>query len=178
MVILGNLMDEIKSVFESTKDIVKRRNAVCLNLACGNVRHEGMIGVDIVKTPAVDIQLDLIYGLWPWQESSVDLIYCAHFFEHIAQYNRRVFLENCYRVLKPDGQLTLVFPKWNTTRALADPTHEWPPVTTEYFLYYNKKWLSENRVTHFTAKTDFSYIYFELPINEDQADIVVQLRKL
>jgi predicted SAM-dependent methyltransferase len=58
-----------------------------IDLACGNSKKEGYIGVDITETPSVDIVHDLTVYPWPFEDSSVDEIHCSHYIEHIKHDN-------------------------------------------------------------------------------------------
>jgi len=54
-----------------------------LNLACGDKKKEGFIGIDITETDSTDIIHDLNVYPWPFEDNSVDEIYCSHYIEHI-----------------------------------------------------------------------------------------------
>lgn len=43
-------------------------------------------------------------------DSSVDIVFCSHFIEHLTRDEGDAFLKECYRVLKPKGILRLVIP--------------------------------------------------------------------
>lgn len=130
---------------------------VKLNLACGGVAIEGYIGIDIHKTEATDMVMDLLKFPWPFEDNSVDTIYCSHFFEHIPKELRVPFMEECYRILKVDADMKVVVPAYNSERAVMDFTHEWPPITGNSFLYFNKPWRETNKLTHgpYDIKADF-----------------------
>jgi len=49
-----------------------------------------------VKTEAVDLN-----GVWPYADSSFDVVHCAQVIEHL--HNTRLFVQECLRVLKPGG---------------------------------------------------------------------------
>jgi predicted SAM-dependent methyltransferase len=79
-----------------------------LNLACGPNRKEDWINIDL--TDGVDLKLDLRERL-PFSAESVEVIYSAHFFEHL-NYPSEVlsFLRECYRVLIPGGSFSVGVP--------------------------------------------------------------------
>jgi SAM-dependent methyltransferase len=60
---------------------------VRIDLGCGNNKREGFIGLDFVDAPAVDHVLDLTQDRYPFDDSSVDEVFSAHFLEHIAMPN-------------------------------------------------------------------------------------------
>lgn len=132
-----------------------------LDLACGNHKAEGHIGIDLFKTDAADYTFDLLKYPWPVDDEIVDGIHCAHFFEHIPGRLRPKFIDECYRILKPKAQMTIIVPHWSSMRSVQDYSHEWPPVAETSFLYFNKKWREDNKLTHgvYNLKCDFDFGY-------------------
>lgn len=121
---------------------------VKLELACGNYRREGYIGVDKVKTPETDVVCDLLTFPWPWEDNSVDEAVCVHFFEHIPGKLRPRFMEELWRILKPEARVIISVPPWNSERAYQDFTHEWPPVTPASMHYFSKDWRDRSGMNH------------------------------
>lgn len=80
-----------------------------LHLACGNVRKDGWINIDIVETPATDLVLDLAQDL-PFPDASCELIYCEHFLEHLDPYQGLQFLAECRRLLRPGAWMRIAMP--------------------------------------------------------------------
>jgi len=78
-----------------------------LNLGCGNIRQEGFINIDIVKTPATDIVADVTKGL-PFKDSSVDEVYGRMFLEHVTDFDG--VMNEIYRVAKHNAKLTFIVP--------------------------------------------------------------------
>lgn len=56
-----------------------------------------------------DAEVDIRHRL-PYEDDSVDLIFCEHCIEHITQHEAIRFLEECRRILKPGGHVRIVFP--------------------------------------------------------------------
>ena len=103
-----------------------------LNLGCGSQVPEGWINVDyalgarVYKLPFFrtlnkkirffDLDWDeniVICNLkkqFPWDESSVDVIYTSHTLEHFSKEEGRDFLTKCYKVLKKEGIIRVVVP--------------------------------------------------------------------
>ncbi len=95
-----------------------------LNVGCGNQKMAGWIGIDRVKTAAAGIVRDITRGL-PFDDSSVDEIFCDNVLEHIGPSDDFVFLLNeFYRVLKPGGLATIIVPDGRSQAAWQDPTHQ------------------------------------------------------
>lgn len=57
----------------------------------------------------------------PENDNSVSLIYCAHTLEHLEKDSGKKFLEECYRILAPDGVMRVALP--NTTNDFKFVTH-------------------------------------------------------
>lgn len=111
-----------------------------LDFGCGVRKKEGYHGIDIKPFPGVDTVLDAGTQPWPWGDNTVDEVYASHFIEHLTAQQRIHFVNEAYRVLKPNGQLNMVAPSWSSMRAYGDLTHQWPPVTQFWPLYLNREW--------------------------------------
>jgi len=97
---------------------------VKLHLGCGNTRIPGFVNVDMVKTPAVDMQADIKF-LSGIDNDSVDLIYTCNTIEHLSRYEIGSTLKRWYKILKPGGilrvsvpDLEAVFKYYNKTKDL------------------------------------------------------------
>lgn len=131
-----------------------------LNLGCGGKPGmPGFINVDKVQTKVTDQIVDLFQFPWPWEDGSVDEIHCIHFFEHVPAKLRVPFMEECYRILKEGGCLSIVVPSYNSQRYYQDFTHEWPPIVPNSFLYFIRDWREANELTHgeYEMKCNFEY---------------------
>jgi len=62
-------------------------NELKLDLACGDNKREGYIGIDIAKTDGVDHIVDLQAYPWPIESESAEEINCSHYIEHIKHDN-------------------------------------------------------------------------------------------
>lgn len=109
--------------------------SIRLNLGCGPQTPEGWINVDyalgaqIAKLPifsALSKRLGMFNLDWdekilicdlrkqfPWSDNSVDCIYSSHTLEHFSKDEGRQFLQECHRVLKPNGVIRIVVPDLN-----------------------------------------------------------------
>jgi SAM-dependent methyltransferase len=132
-----------------------------LDLACGNNKREGFLGVDKFATDATDHTFDLLTFPWPIADGAVAEVHCSHFFEHIPGQLRPRFMDEVYRVLKTGGQAVIITPYWSSMRSIQDFTHEWPPVCEASFMYFNKGWRETNKLTHgaYNMKCDFDFGY-------------------
>lgn len=133
--------------------------ALKLDLGCGDNKLEGFTGVDFSSDCGADIVHDLTVAPYPFEKESAEEIHSAHFFEHLNGAQRIVFMEECWRILKPEGKMTIITPYWSSTRAIQDPTHQWPPICEASYFYFNKKWRDDNRLTHYGIKCNFEYSF-------------------
>lgn len=130
------------------------------NLACGDIKMDGFKGVDIAKTDSTDVVLDLINEEWSFAEDgTVDEFWVAHFFEHMDGPERIRFMEKCYNKLKEGAKMTIISPYYTSMRAIQDPTHKWPPISEASFLYFNKDWMEQNKLSHYGINADFDFTY-------------------
>lgn len=138
-----------------------KKSLLKLDLGCGDNKREGFKGVDFVKTKSTDYVHDLFSFPWPFKENSVEEVHCSHFFEHVPAHLRPKFMDEIYRILAPGGKVTIITPYFNSVRATQDFTHEWPPISPNSFLYFNKKWREDNKLTHghYAMKCDFDFTY-------------------
>lgn len=126
-----------------------------LDLGCGNKKKDGFTGVDIVPLPQVDVVLDMEKFPWPFEDNSIDEIYCSHYIEHTSDLVR--FMEEVWRITKPGAKVTVMAPHYGSVLAIQDPTHK-RLIAPETFLYFNKKWREDYTIGYYPVKTDFEII--------------------
>lgn len=131
-----------------TVEAVNARPPVCLDLGCGANKAPGFLGVDAYETADVDVVQDLLSYPWPWRDGEVDEVRCSHFLEHVPGGARLRFFDELWRVLKVGGKATFITPSCDSNRAIQDPSHCWPPVCPEFYLYVNRGWREANKLTH------------------------------
>ncbi len=86
---------------------LSKSNNIYLELGSGSKRGEGeWTTVDIF---GADINYNLSYGI-PLKNGTVDKIYSSHFLEHLSFKEIVTFLEECKRVLKPNGIFSVCVP--------------------------------------------------------------------
>lgn len=78
-------------------------------LELGSGAKKGQNGWITIDFTGADIAHDLRKGI-PFPADSVDRIYTSHMLEHIPFRDLLVFLNECYRVLKKDGELSVCVP--------------------------------------------------------------------
>jgi SAM-dependent methyltransferase len=111
--------DGVHGVWDRVR--VAGREPVVLDLGCGDTtQYHTNIGVDRRPAKAVAVIADLSQAL-PFADSSADRVFTVHVLEHLLDY--LPLLDECHRVLRPDGVLHLMAPWWRHVNAVADPTH-------------------------------------------------------
>ncbi len=80
-----------------------------LNLGCGSRYHKDWINLDFKSNSEYVIEYDLHTAL-PFENESVDVGYTSHVLEHFSKCFAPKFLEECFRVLKPNAILRVVVP--------------------------------------------------------------------
>jgi SAM-dependent methyltransferase len=130
-----------------------------IDLGCGDNKREGFFGIDKFKTASTDAECDLLKFPWPLADASVDEAHCSNFFEHVPAAQRKPFMEELHRVMKPGAKATFITPMGD--RMSQDPTHQWPPIVPGSYLYFNQGWLKDNKLTHgdYVTTADFDYSY-------------------
>jgi SAM-dependent methyltransferase len=152
-----------------------------LDLGCGRTKRDGFTGVDSIAFPGVDIVTNLadllhtkacderrekeqgctcprdrhVFKPWPWENDSVDEAVSSHFVEHLDAHQRRHFVEELWRVLKPEATAQIIVPYAFSERAYGDLTHQWPPLVGFWFFYLDASWCAQNSAHH-TYKANFS----------------------
>ena len=95
-----------------------------------------------------------------FQENSVDEITVEHIFHLVPGPMRGAFMDECFRILKVGGKLTISVPYYSHMRAVQDFMHAWPPVCEASFLYFNKGWREANKIDYdLHCDFDFGYGY-------------------
>lgn len=144
-----------------------------LDLGCGQNPKEGFEGVDL-HSPLASHKVNLFKFPFPWADSSVSEIWCSHFLEHVparevegrdldgrssdllGQDMLCAFMDECWRVLKPNGKMTIIVPNGFSNGGLQDPTHR-RYFVQETFAYFSKAQRDALKLGHYLGKCDFDY---------------------
>ena len=126
-----------------------------LDLGCGLRKRAGFLGVDASPDCGADFVHDLRQRPWPFDDASVDEVYCSHFLEHLDGPERMDFMDELYRVMKPGAKALFITPYWTGVGAVQDPTHKWPPISERSYLYFNAAARRSMYVEHYAIRCDF-----------------------
>lgn len=106
-----------------------------LELGCGNHPTQGYTHHDRWKhSQHVDLAFELESIPWPLLAGSVTALLAIDVFEHL-KLDVQVWLDECWRVLRPNGQLTMRLPAYDNPYSWRDPTHQ-RVFHPESFLYW------------------------------------------
>lgn len=110
---------------------------------------------------------------WPFPDGSIEEALCAFRFHRVPAQVRGPFMNELWRVLAPGGKAVFVVPYWSSARAIQDPTAEWPPLSEQSFLYFNKGFRDANQGDpSWTCDFDFVYGYTFDPETVNKSDEV------
>ncbi|MFH1398957.1 MAG: methyltransferase domain-containing protein [Candidatus Woesearchaeota archaeon] len=173
-------LGKIQEVDKDATIIQDEKSFLRLDLACGNNKKPGFIGMDISTDTQADIICDL--SRFPWKlysnkwsapegildeidngilifkDSSVGEFFCSHYIEHTKDI--KSFMEEVYRILIPKGKVTFIAPYYSSIRAFQDYTHV-RPISESTFLYFNQRWLEANSLQHYNVNCNFEVVYMK-----------------
>lgn len=81
-----------------------------LHIGCGNIKVEGFINIDVLKTPATDFVCRIEDLPKYIKRNSIELIYTSHVLEHFSKHSSLNILKMFYEFLIPSGELRLSVP--------------------------------------------------------------------
>ena len=105
-----------------------------------------------------DIVCDVEKEQLPFAASTVSEIYSSHVFEHIEDIQS--VMNECHRVLAPDGLLTIRVPYWSSEGAYRDPTHVrfFTEKTFEY-------WRPDSECAYYASSAPFELLGVEYELH-------------
>lgn len=143
-------------------EVAEDKKLLRIDLACGQRKKEGFLGVDSAATECADYVHDLTKYPWPFEDESVQEFRCAHYVEHIpiqladGSYGLHKFMEEVWRCLMPGGTITIEVPYYMSEGAFQDPTH-CRFITDKSFVYYNQD-VVKGALDHYLPKCNFEEI--------------------
>ena len=140
---------------KALQKLLSRKGGILLDLGCGSNKQPGeWLGMDKRKIPGVDLVWDLEKLPYPLPDESCLSIIGSHIVEHIKPWLMIDFMNELWRITKPNGQLFFVHPYGVNPLFVQDPTHCNPcsEATWQYFdpdwplykVYEPKPWKLEN----------------------------------
>ncbi len=80
-----------------------------LNLGCGQKYHKDWLNIDFVSNSEYVKSHNLLEGI-PLKDDSVNVVYHSHILEHFSKNDGFRFMQECFRVLKPNGIIRIAVP--------------------------------------------------------------------
>lgn len=112
-----------------------------LNLGAGIREEPGFTPVDLYAPGA--LRVDLQQFPWPWDDESVDEIWCCHYIEHQPPALWVPFVDEMWRIMKMGATATVIHPNLQSARAFQDPFHQ-DFIPMERWQYVMRYWRDEN----------------------------------
>lgn len=91
-------------------------------------------------------------------DGSASEVFSAYMLNRIPGPERLKWMSEVWRVLVPQGKITVIVPYWSSPRAIQDPFSAYPPLCEQSFLYFNKQFREMNKV-EFKGDCDFDFVY-------------------
>jgi SAM-dependent methyltransferase len=97
-----------------------------LDLGCGTFpykakENEDVTSVDLRKEVNPTIVHNLFQFPYPFDDNSFDIVYASHVMEHMK--DNIEFMDEIYRIAKPDAKVIIRVPHFSGRSAWCDPTH-------------------------------------------------------
>lgn len=80
-----------------------------LNIACGARYSNKWINIDFHADSSDVRKVNILSGL-PFEDASLDAVYCSHFLEHLSLEQAKKLIREALRILKPKGVFRVVVP--------------------------------------------------------------------
>lgn len=117
----------------SPKTLKKESNngshPIKINLGAGTDLFEGYVNVDFLKLPGIDVVHNLLHFPYPFKDNSATNISAVDVVEHLPNFTKEdepmiiKFIDECYRILQPGGELYIQTPGYRAEFLWQDPTH-------------------------------------------------------
>ena len=115
------------------QETTPEKRPIRLNLGCGGDIRPGWVNHDRTMHEGTDVAWDLRHVPWPIEDDTCDDVLARDVIEHLPDVVP--FMDECWRVLKPDGTLTIGTALAGSKNHWTDPTHfrGFLPESFDYF---------------------------------------------
>jgi SAM-dependent methyltransferase len=103
--------------------LFEKAKGIKLDIGCGIFKQKGCLGMDIVRHPNVDIVHDVQKFPWPIPDNICSWILMSHLWEHIEPKYRFQVMDECWRIIRHDGQFWISCPYAGSPLEAAHPAH-------------------------------------------------------
>jgi len=116
--------------------------------------------VEIEKLDLIEFSTEALTSFpLNYENESVKEISCIHKLEYVPSRARIPLFEEFYRILVPEGKISIIVCYWSSPRAIQDPMYEFPTWCEQSFLYFNKDFRSTNLLPKIKCHFDFTFGY-------------------
>ncbi|MBU0650256.1 methyltransferase domain-containing protein [Patescibacteria group bacterium] len=138
-----------------------------LNVGCGIHKKEGYTRIDKEASVQPDYVLNIEKQRLPFEDNSVDEILAENILEHLR--NIDFFMEEAWRVLKPNGLLEIIVPHYHHHQAYSDPDHI-RYFTEHTFSYWCRKTIGSDGRLVIRGKMDFDIKLIQNLIDQETVE--------
>lgn len=112
-------------VVADISELLEANSGIRLDIGCGRNKTPGWVGMDFQELEGVDIVHDWNDMPWPLPDESCLQILASHVVEHVNPANGHFlrWMDECWRLLKPNGSLAIIVPYATSHGMFQDPTH-------------------------------------------------------
>lgn len=113
-------------ISKNTKNLLEKRKVSLVDIGCGAAKQgPNWFGIDYRKLPGVDLVQDLESFPWKIPSDSFNTAVASHVVEHINPAHGIFisFMNEVWRILKPDAEFIIGAPYATSTGMFRDPTH-------------------------------------------------------
>jgi hypothetical protein len=140
-----------------------------LNLGCGLKPITGAVNHDLEKHAAhVDVSWDLNKYPYPWESDQFEQVVMDDVMEHLDDVVKT--MDECWRIMKLGGIITIKVPRWDHWTSWCDPTHKRTFMQCSFEYFTNEGF---GKTFPFYTKYKWKQIRAEV----DDGNIVFQLMK-
>lgn len=128
-----------------------------LDIGCGVQKKPEFLGIDKIETAHTDYVFDITKDRFPFDDGSVEELYCGDVIEHITYQDMIHMMNEAWRILKPKGKFTI-----NTVYGFKGWTDHPPhtrPIFENQFEYFKK--VDSETINHM-RKTDGINCFFKV----------------
>ena len=113
-------------MLSSLDALLAEKSGISLDIGCGaHKQGPEWVGLDIRALPGVDIVWDFEQFPWPLPDECAIRAIASHVVEHVNPHKFGFinFMNEVWRVMKPDGEFAIATPHGHSPGYLQDPTH-------------------------------------------------------
>lgn len=126
-----------------------------IDLGCGMHKTKGLIGLDIIEHPNVDIKHDLNVFPYPFLDNEITYVQANHVLEHVNDFIAT--MEELWRICKNNAEIEIRCPHASCFPTVwADPTHKRSLVKNSFI-----HWVGENKKIY-NFKAEFEVVEVRL----------------